>query len=302
MTTTDTITAPAAAPVSQTIARREAVRFVALQAVLGLAAAAIAMSENVNVLHIDEATPLGQAATYGMAFTPLIAALAARLSNPRGRRGLRGLGFARVGWRPLLLAWITGLAPVLAAYVVVWLTGAGGFSGNAGSAALAGTVLVLAYLPLALAEDLGWRGLLVTRLAQVARPRTVHLVSGVLWSLSHVWLIVFLGGTPEGVSPVYAAAMFTVGTTALGYILSAMQLRWGLWPGVLAHATVNAVMYHFAEPSTVVTGPATNWIATETGLAYAVSMVVAALLFHRWFGSRADVRLTTHGVDASRAA
>lgn len=295
MTTTPTITAPAPAPAT---ARREVVCFVILQAFLGLAATAVALVENVNLLQIEEASVLGQVATYGMAFTPLIAALVVRLSTTRG---LRGFGFRRVGWRPMLLAWVTGLAPVLAAYAVVWLTGAGGFSGDPISAILAATVLVLPYLPLALAEDIGWRGLLVTRLAQIARPRTVYAVSGVLWSLSHVWLIVFLGGTPQGVSPVYAAAMFTVGTTALGSILAAMQLRWGLWPGVLAHATVNAVLYHFADPATGVTGPATNWIATETGLAYAISMVVAALIFHRWFGRRGGVGSATAGVKVSEA-
>jgi uncharacterized protein len=267
-----------------TTARREAVRFVVLQSLLALATTAVAAAEGVDVRRIEEASPLGQAAAYGTALTPLVAALIARWSTTRG---LRGWGVRRTSWRTLLTAWAVGVLPVLAAYLAVWTTGAGRFDGSATSGVMATTVLVLPYVLLALAEDLGWRGLLVTRLAQIAPPRTVFLISGVAWSLSHLWLLLFLGGTPEGVAPLYAVAMFTVATTALGSILAAMQLRWGIWPGVVAHATVNAVLYHFADPATATTGTATNWIATETGLAYAVAMVLAALAFHRWFATAA---------------
>jgi hypothetical protein len=99
---------------------------------------------------------------------------------------------------------------------------------------------------------------------------------------------------------VYAIAMFTIATTALGSILAAMQLRWGIWPGVVAHATVNAVLYHFADAATATTGAATNWIATETGVAYAVAMVLAALMFFRWFGTAAGNQpRTSSAADAS---
>src|SRR3954447_389989 len=134
------------------------------------------------------------------------------------------------------------------------------------------TVLVLPYVLLAIGEDVGWRGLLVTRLAEVAGPRPVVLVSGLLWSMSHWPLILLLGGTPTGVAPWWALLWFTVGTTALGAVLASMQLRWGVWPGVLAHAVANAVLYHVAEPLTRDTG-STNWIATETGLAGGVVLV-----------------------------
>jgi membrane protease YdiL (CAAX protease family) len=275
-------------------ARREAVRFVVLQALLALATTAVAFAEGVDVRRIEEASALGQAAAYGTALTPLVAALVARWSTTRG---LRGWGVRRTSWRTLLLAWAVGVGPVLAAYAAVWATGAGRFDGAAVDGVLAATVLVLPYVLLALAEDLGWRVLLVTRLAQIARPRTVYLVSGVAWSMSHLWLLLFLGGTPEGVPPLYAVSMFTVATTALGSILAAMQLRWGIWPGVVAHAAVNAVLYHFAEPATAATGPATDWIATETGLAYAVAMVLAALAFLRWFPAAAAHQLRTSGTD-----
>lgn len=264
-----------------TLARREILRFVVVQVLLSLVLTAVAVQQHVDVLRIEDATPLGQAATYGLALTPLVAALVARWSTARS---LRGWGFRRVQPRILALAWAVGLLPVLASAAAVWLSGAGRFTGDVVPSLVAATALAVPYAALALAEDLGWRGLLVARLAQIARPRTVYLVSGGLWSLSHVGVIVLLGGTPAGVSPVYAVAMFTVATTALGSILAVMQLRWGIWPGVVTHAVVNAVLYHVVEPATASTGQVTPWIATETGLAYALAMVAAAVLFVRRFG------------------
>jgi membrane protease YdiL (CAAX protease family) len=152
------------------------------------------------------------------------------------------------------------------------------------------TLLVLPYVVLALGEDVGWRGLLVGRLAEVAGPRTVVLVSGLVWSSFHWPLIALLGGTPEGVPVWWALLWFTVGTTAFGAVLANMQLRWGIWPGVLAHAVVNATLYHVVEPLTGDTGD-TNWVATETGAAQALAMLVAAVVWFRF----APLRRTAAG-------
>ena len=98
-------------------------------------------------------------------------------------------------------------------------------------------------------------------------------------------LILVLGGTPTGVSEWWALAWFTVGTTAYGAVLASMQLRWGLWPGVLAHAVLNAALYHVLDPLTRDTGH-TNWFATETGLTNNLVLVAAAVLFLRFFPLR----------------
>src|SRR3954465_6053857 len=61
-----------------------------------------------------------------------------------------------------------------------------------------------------------------------------------------------------------------------------MQLRWGLWPGVLAPAVANAVLYHVLEPLTADTGH-TNWFATETGLVYGLVLLAGGAVFLRFF-------------------
>jgi membrane protease YdiL (CAAX protease family) len=165
----------------------------------------------------------------------------------------------------------------------VWATGLGAFrtEGLDAMVPLGLTALVAPYVLLAIGEDVGWRGLMVTRMAEVAGPRTVVLVGGLVWSAFHWPLILLLGGTPTGVAPWWALLWFTVGTTSLGAVLASMQLRWGLWPGMVAHAVANATLYHVIEPLTGDTGR-TNWFATETGMAYGLVTLAAAVVWWRF--------------------
>jgi uncharacterized protein len=278
MTATTTRRTPSA-----TAARREIAIFLVLQFAFLACSSTIAISEGVDVRRIDEASALGQASLYLSGLGAVLAVIVARLVTA-GTLRRAGWGFRRVRPRIVLGAWAYGLIVPLVAYVAVWGSAAGAFEADGGmalSAAVAVTALVVPFALMALAEDLGWRGLLVTRLAEIGGPRTVVLVGGIAWSAAHYPLMIWIGGTPDGVSMPYAIAMFTIGTTALGAVLAWMQLRWGIWPGVVAHAAFNVALYYVAEPATVVTGPATNWIATESGLAVATASVLAAVLWLR---------------------
>jgi nitrate reductase gamma subunit len=74
--------------------------------------------------------------------------------------------------------------------------------------------------------------------------------------------------------------MFTIGITGLGAVLAWMRLAWGQWPGVVAHAVINAVGYHLVAPATV-EEELTGWFATETGLVGAAVLAVGAYLWLR---------------------
>lgn len=100
------------------------------------------------------------------------------------------------------------------------------------------------------------------------------------WSLFHWPLVLFLGGSPAGVPVPFALLFLTVGTTSLGAVLASMQLRWGIWPGVLAHAVLNALLYHVLAPLTSDSGP-TEWFSTETGVMGAVTLLLTALAWWR---------------------
>ena len=263
------------------LARRQVAVFGATTAALLGLSTALGLAADVDVSRIAEASPAGQAAMYGQALWPGLAAVVAVLAT---RGTLRGAdwGFRRPSWRSLGVGWLYAAVVALLAPALVWATGLAGFDGSGLllHALLALTVLTVPYVVLALAEDLGWRGLLVPRLAELGGPRLVVLGGGLAWSAFHWPLVLLLGGAPDGVPVLWALVMSTVSTTALGAVLAWMRLRWGQWPAVLAHAVVNAVAYHMVTPA-VVERTHTGWFSTEAGLAAAVVTTAVAVLWLR---------------------
>jgi membrane protease YdiL (CAAX protease family) len=265
------------------VRRRDAVREISifLGVTFGLltATTVVGLAQDVDVTHIDEATPLGQAAMYSQAFFPILGTVLARLSTPRDRR--TSWGFRRTSARTLGFAWLVGLSP-LVAFALCLLAGVVDYdsSGLGPIVPLGLTLLVLPYIPLAIGEDVGWRGLLTTRLADVAGPRVVLLLTGVVWGAFHWPLIIWLGGAPDNTATWYAVIAFTVGTITFGALLTTMQLRWGLWPVVLTHAVSNAAMYHVIDP---VAGERahTGYFIGECGIVGAVLSALVVLLWWR---------------------
>src|SRR5919112_5145423 len=84
-------------------------------------------------------------------------------------------------------------------------------------------------------EEIGWRGYMLTRLIDAGVPRPI-LVSGLIWGLWHVPLI--LGGMiyADSPSPVLAAALFMVSATSFAYVLARLRLEMGSsWPAIVGH-------------------------------------------------------------------
>jgi uncharacterized protein len=276
--------------VVRSIAAREVAIFLGTTFSLLAVSTTIGLAANVDVRHIEDASALGQISMYGQALFPTIGALVARATTPRGQRP--AWGFRRPPARSLAIAWACGLGSVVLSALIVWALGLAGFAGeDVGIMVLLGsTVLVLPYVLLALGEDLGWRGLLTTRLAQLSGPGTVVLVGGLAWSMFHWPLMLFLGGTPDDTATWFAIASFTVGTTAYGAIVSNMQLRWGIWPGIVMHAAGNAALYHVVGPLTVDTEHS-GYFAGEVGLVWTAVLVALALVWWRF----APLRRTPDG-------
>ena len=288
--------AEAAAPTSNRDAAREIAVFLGTTFALTALSTLVGLAEDVDVSRIDEASGLGQAAMYTQAFFPFVGVLAARASTAKERR--TSWGFRRPTGRALGIAWALGLlCPVVAAALCLL---AGATSVDAGAAGpmlpLGLTALVLPYVLLAVGEDLGWRGLLVTRLAQVSGPRVVVLVSGLAWAMFHWPLMIWLGGVPDDVPTIFGIASFTLGATALGALLANMQLRWGLWPGVLMHAVTNATLYHVLAPVTEENANG-GYLAGEVGIVGGLVTAVAALA---WWKVAPLVRTTDGGTAARR--
>lgn len=219
----------------------------------------------------------------GLMWSPAVAGL---ITTFIFQRNLRGMGWG-LG-RPMFYV-IAFLLPILYAgivYGVVWLFGLGGLDTSAlGDNPVSGllsalTVGVLGAALLALGEEIGWRGLLVPQLARQHAFLRTAVISGVIWGIWHVPLIIG-GGYNSGAPTWYAVACFMVHITGMSFAFAWLRLRSGsLWPAVLLHATHNTFIQSVMDPMTIDTGN-TAYFTTEFGLGLAIMGIVVATIFWR---------------------
>jgi membrane protease YdiL (CAAX protease family) len=271
---------------------REIGLFLLLTALLEAGLVGVVLAEDVSMTAIDDASALGQAALFGQAFAPGIAGLAARLICTGSVRGL-GLGRGR-DRRLTALAYLVPIAYTLVAYALLFAVGAGELDpaslakhgpiadapAGVGALAAAALALTLGMVPLtilALGEEIGWRGLMTRRLAEVMPLPRVVLWTGLAWSAFHLPLLLLVPGAVEGAPKAYAIALFTVGLLAISYPMAWLTIRTGsIWPATVMHAAMNAALYMVAEPLTKRTGEATDWLARDTGALLVLATVAAA--------------------------
>ena len=214
---------------------------------------------------------------------PGVSAIVTRLAF---HRSLRGLGWRWGETRWAVLAYLLPLAYAGVAYGVVWLTGLGGvdFSRLGTPLALFLTLGLLQSLLSATGEEIGWRGFLVPALAQRMSLGGVALVSGIIWALWHMPLIVFADYN-AGTATWWAVLCFGVMVVALSMPMAWLRLRSGsLWPAAILHASHNLFVQGFFDRVTV-DSRWTRWITTEFGAGLAVTIAVVAWLFWRARGA-----------------
>jgi CAAX protease family protein len=174
------------------------------------------------------------------------------------------VGFAAFGF-----AWLTGLAP--------FVPPPGGFW----KALLVASTIGTAFGVLTAAgEEIGWRGYMLIRLIDAGVPRPV-LVSGVIWGLWHVPLIVTGVIYAEHPSTFVAVLVFMVSATAAACVLARARLETGsIWPCVVLHSAYNSVIQSAFWPAAPGTG-AFIWVGMEAGILVAVVLVLLALALCR---------------------
>jgi membrane protease YdiL (CAAX protease family) len=231
---------------------------------------------------------------------PAAASLVCRLAF---REGIRDVSFrlgGRGSVRPLLAAWLLPLAVGVPAYGVAWAASLARFdppnlakvgiavSSPAGRFAIllvfALTALTILSALSAAGEEIGWRGFMLTRLVDAGVPAPL-LVSGVLWALWHVPLIL-TGQYAAGENRVLSAGLFFVGVSAMGCAIGFLRLSSGsVWPAVLLHASWNAVIQGAFDASSK-GGKA--WIGESGALVVAALVAVTAWLARgAWAARRA---------------
>lgn len=231
-------------------------------------------------------------------WTPTAASLVARLLLREGftdvsfrlggARGAKAIGVAVIFPAALGLiaygaAWASGLVDfrpepirLIASYVPGGTSPVLVFVANL---VIAASVITLFSARTAAGEEIGWRGYMLTRLIDAGVPCPV-LVSGVIWGLWHVPLIlggVYLAGTPPAIS----ALLFMIMATAFSFVFARLRLATGsVWPAIALHSAWNAVIQEAFDTASV--GPGVTLLIGESGILVAIAMLVAAIIF--WSG------------------
>jgi membrane protease YdiL (CAAX protease family) len=161
------------------------------------------------------------------------------------RAAWSGLGVRSAGFRAWLPAIAIPGAVLSAGYLVAAATGNAQlglretpplvFAGTTVAIVAAGSIE-------AIGEELGWRGFLLPRLADLGRVRA-GLAGGLLWAVWHAPLIYIAAAYHGGAGPVYMAS-FTITIVAMGFVANELRMASGSsWPAVVFHGAHNGFMF-----------------------------------------------------------
>ena len=229
---------------------------------------------------------------------PSISAILTKLVFDRNLKGL--------GWKPGPAKWL-GLAyllPILYGAVIygtVWLLGQGGINADAiamvtstqfgmsnasgvqmavmviAYALLFGTIQLLRYSLLsAFGEELGWRGFLFPELHRMTSFTTASLISGIVWVLFHLPLILF--ADYNSTAPrAFVVVVFSISAIARTFLHNWFRARSGsVWPNAVLHASNNVFLNNVLDPL-MTRYPLTDFFVTEFGAGLLVIHVLMAL-------------------------
>ncbi len=217
---------------------------------------------------------------------------AAILLKAQGK-SLGELGWQNGQFRWILLAGLTTILTLVVSNSAVFLTGLVEFPNPDYLVARAkllgvpgaslGFVIPLQFLILATSnmimlsgpafgEELGWRGFLVPEACKSFGFKVGALLSGLIWSVWHLPLLIGNASARE-------IACFLVAITSMGVAFAYFRMKSAsVWPSTLMHAVHNALVANFFVKFSM-PGPAADLWLDETGYALAGGAVLAACLF-----------------------
>lgn len=253
---------------------------------------------NAFVLHAGKMDAGNLLYLTGAMWSPAFAAFATKAIF---HENIRDLPWACRRGRYLWLGYLIPIAYSVPVYVVVWLTGLGGFADTqfikrtaeqfgwshfppgvtlALFVLLTGTLGLVGKTSRALGEEIGCRGFLVPELNKVVGFSGVGIISGLMWAAYHYPVLLF-GDYNAGGPPWYGLTCFTLMVVADSFILAWITLRSGsLWPAAILHGSHNLMIQSILTPMTRDTGP-TRYIIDEFGIGLVVTIGVGAILVWR---------------------
>jgi len=226
--------------------------------------------------------------------SPGVSAIITKLIFDRSLKGL--------GWKPGPAKWLGlgYLLPILygaVVYGIVWLVGLGGFTTEAiagqmaelGMADAPAWQMVAVYMLLmgtivyvrggllySFGEELGWRGFLFPELHRMTSFTTASLISGVVWALFHLPVMLF--SDYNSTAPIaFQVVVFFISAIANTFVYNWLRAKSGsVWPAVLLHASHNVFVSNVYDPL-MARYPLTDFFVTEFGLGLMVINVLMAL-------------------------
>ena len=233
----------------------------------------------------------------GAMWSPGLAALATKKLFKENIRDLPWRwGDSKYEW----LGYLIPIAYALPVYLIVWITGLGGFNlsilpkvaadfgwKNSPPALtlilfvlITATVGMVAKLSRALGEEIGWRGFLVPELSKVVGFAGIGVISGLMWAVYHFPVLLFANYNAGGPAW-YGATCFTIAVIGESYILAWLTLRArSLWPAAILHASHNLFIQSIFTPLTSDTGP-TKYIIDEFGIGLVITVTIVAIIAWR---------------------
>ena len=214
---------------------------------------------------------------------PVIAvALTTALVVPRGQRRAvwAAVGFHPRRGRGLLIAVLGAAVIVAASFGVAAAFGVVRFPGPGsgfGSAVLNLAITTLIFAVVFLGEEIGWRGYLLLRLAELTSGRRAALLTGACHAIFHLPLLVLTTTYQSAGNRWIVVPMVMVTLTLAGVWYGWLRLWSGsIWPVSLSHSAFNNLM-EGAAGAAIATSPATMaYVTTETGVVTMIVMVLVA--------------------------
>ena len=191
------------------------------------------------------------------------------------RRG-RGLLIAVVG--PVLIGALS--FGVAAAFGVVRFPGLGAVSVSGLLNILVGAVVSTVVF---LGEEIGWRGYLLFRLAEVTSARVAAILTGAFHAIFHLPLLLLTTTYQSAGQRWIVVPMAMITITLAGVWYGWLRLSSGsIWPVCLSHSAFNNVMESLAGVALVSSAATMVYVTTETGVVtMVITVLVAAFLLLR---------------------
>jgi len=182
-----------------------------------------------------------------------------------GWNGCKGTYLAAGVWIPAVYLFVS--------YGAYWIFLPSSFTGKIGTTSIPTLLLLIpSALITAAGEEIGWRGFLLPKVAQIWNVKVAVILCGIIWSVWHMPLMI-AGLYESGTVLWYQLLSFTLQTIVMTAILAYLRLNSkSVWPAIVLHGAHNYI-------DQLICGPLTHahmqaYFVGETGFLTAIVMII----------------------------